>query len=178
MKNFALIAFMFFALVGCKKNVSDLPAPGETGSNTFGAKVNGELWVPQGFGVMSTAPILEGRITPDGVFIEARNFGSEPTETEFELYIRGINGPGVYPLNSNTGIYPNQSASYAYYIKRKFNPINEWITNSNYTGQITVTKYDPANHIIAGTFSFTAQEMTNSAEPLTVTDGRFDVKLQ
>ncbi|MER3464613.1 MAG: hypothetical protein C4329_09650 [Chitinophagaceae bacterium] len=81
-------------------------------------------------------------------------------------------------MNNNTAIYPNQSASYGYFVKRRFNPINEWITTSQSTGQVTITKYDVANHIVAGTFSFMAKEMTNSADPLNVTEGRFDVQLQ
>jgi hypothetical protein len=178
MKNLVIAALFLFAMSSCKKDVSELPAPSDTGENIFGAKVNGDYWVPQKFGVVPANNLLEGRITPEGVFINARNFSSSPTETEFELFIKDVNGPGVYPLNSNTGHYPNHSASYGYFIKRRFNPINEWITTSQYTGQITVTKYDAANHIIAGTFSFTAKEITDSAEPLTVTEGRFDVRLQ
>jgi hypothetical protein len=178
MKSIFLAGLLMLILSSCKKDVTDLPAVSETGANIFGAKVNGALWVPQDNAVLSTLPILEGRLTPDGVFIEARNFASEPNEEEFELFIKNVTGPGVYPLNSETSIYPDESASYGYFIKRRITPINEWLTNSQYTGQVTITRYDVANHIVAGTFSFQAKEINGAADPLNVTDGRFDVKVQ
>ena len=155
-----------------------MPEATQTGANTFGAKLNGELWVPQK-AVLPSAPILEARFTgTGGVFINARNFKSSPTETEFEIYISNISAPGTFLLNQNTGNYPNQTGSYAYYIKRKLMPEGEWITSTTKTGSVTVTRYDVANKIISGTFEFTAGSTDNSAEPIIVSEGRFDVKVQ
>lgn len=179
MKN---ILFVFAALIifsGCKKNINELPEATQTGANTFGLKLNGNYWVPQHFGVTTTGTLLEARFTGTGDFVlNARNFASEPKESEFEIYIKNMNATGTYQLNQNTNVYPNQSASYAYYIKREINPLNEWITSSNYTGTITITKRDTINHIVSGTFEFTAGSMDSSAAPITVTEGRFDVKTQ
>lgn len=177
MKNLLIAAILLFTLASCKKEITELPEASQSGSNTFGAKINGDLWGPADNAVISTAAKLEGRLVPDGVFINARNFASSPNETEMEIYVKGTT-PGVYPLNSNTNIYPNHSASYAYFVKRNLTPQNEWITSSQYTGQVTITRFDVANHIVSGTFSFTAGEITNSGSPLTVTEGRFDVKVQ
>ena len=178
MKNtFVLLTFLSFWLVSCKKNVDELPPATETGANTFGAKVNGEFWVPQGFGIMPTAPILEARFTPgNNLFINARNFGSSSTETEFEIYLQGVNAPGTYLLNANTAKYPNQSANYAYYIKRRFTPKNEWMTTASYTGVVNITKVDIPNKIVSGTFQFTGINLDGPSEPLNVTEGRFDIK--
>src|SRR5689334_7374560 len=86
-------------LFSCKKNIDELPSPTETGANTFGACVDGALWGPIGFGIAPTAPILEARYSGNhSVFITARNFGSSPTETEMEIYIRNITAPGTYLL--------------------------------------------------------------------------------
>jgi hypothetical protein len=179
MKSFLIVVLSAFFLVACKKTVDELPAATQTGANTFGLKLNGEMWVPQRFGVAATAPILEARVSGLGaVFINARNFSSSPTETEFEIYLHHVTGPGTYELNRNTDVYPHQGSSYAYHVKRRFNPLNEWITNSQYTGSVTITKFDTANHIISGTFAFRAGSMDNTASPIDVTDGRFDVKYQ
>ncbi|MFN2458302.1 MAG: DUF6252 family protein [Chitinophagaceae bacterium] len=179
MKNLTLLLIALAIFTGCKKEVSELPASTQTGANTFGAKVNGQFWVPQGFGVVPTSSILEARYGGgNSVFINARNFSSSPTETEFELYLQNVTGPGTYLLNQPTGKYPSHSGSYGYYVERKFTPKNEWITNSQYTGKIEVSRYDVTNNIISGTFEFQAINLSNSPQPITVTEGRFDVTIQ
>lgn len=177
-KIFFLTLVVLFLFSSCKKEVSDLPVATQTGANTFGAKLNGETWVPLKASVLPTAPILEARFAADSsVFINARNFSRTPIETEMEIYIANITGPGTYKLNQNTSAFPYQSASYAYYVKRNLNVEDEWITSSSATGEIVITRFDVANSIVSGTFQFTAAARFGSS-PITVTDGRFDVKVQ
>lgn len=177
MKTTILLIFCLVFCFSCSKTVSELPPATQTGANTFGASVDGKLWVPAGFGIVPTAPILEARFMPDSDFIiNARNFSSEPTETEFEIFIKHMSITGTYSLNTVTSNYPTQNANYAYYVKRKITPLNEWITNDQYTGTVTITKND--NHIVSGTFQFQAINKYNNPQPLTVTDGRFDVRTQ
>ena len=165
----------FFALVvlvtSCKKNISELPEITGTGSEVFGASVNGKLWTPQKFGIIPTKQILEARYEPgNSVLINARNFASSPKESEFALSIKNITGPGVYVLGGDSG-------NYAYYVERKFTSTDEWKTNQQFTGSVTITVNDRTNKILAGTFQFQAASLYGR-EPITVTDGRFDVKLQ
>jgi hypothetical protein len=179
MKNIILAFLMLFIIAGCKKNISDLPAPSQTGANIFGAKVNGALWVPRGYGIASTAPTLEARFSGNNsIVINARNFGSEPIETEFELFLYNVADTGTIMLNQNTTNYPNETASYGYYIKRNVNPLGEWITNAAHMGRVVITRLDRANKIISGTFDFQAGSMDNTADPINVTEGRFDVTIQ
>lgn len=167
------------SIISCKKDVNELPAPAQNGSNIFGCSIDGTLWVPAGFGIVPTAPILEARYGGNqSVFINARNFSTSPNESEFEIHLETVTGPGTYPLNKTTAKYPSQTASYAYYVRRKITPENEWITNTQYTGSINVTAYDTVNNFISGTFEFNAVDLDNGAPPVHVTDGRFDVKLQ
>jgi hypothetical protein len=180
MKNIWLLISSLLIFAGCKKSVDSLPEATQSGANTFGLKLDGQLWVPQKFAGIN-APTLHAELTGsnqnDFVFT-AQNFASEPTETEFQLYIKNITGTGTYQLNQNTDIQPNAAGSYAYYVKRKINPLNEWITSSQNTGTVTITKWDLPNMIVSGTFEFRAGSMDSSAAPITVTDGRFDIKLQ
>jgi hypothetical protein len=179
MKKPLFFLLLITGLVSCKKNVTDLPAATQTGANTFGAKLNGVLWVPQKFGVAPSTAILEARYTGNNaVVINARNFASEPKEYEFEIFLGNVTAPGTVTLNQNTGHYPDQTASYAYYIERQGMPLNEWITSTQYTGQVTVTKLDVPNHIVSGTFEFKAGSIDSTGNPVTVTEGRFDVTLQ
>jgi hypothetical protein len=168
-----LIAFtaVLLALTSCKKNISELPPASGTGADKFGASVNGSLWAPQKFGIMPSAQILQARYEPNNtVVINARNFASSPKESEFELRLTNITGPGVYALGNDGG-------SYGYYVERKITPTGEWRTNSQYTGNVTITVDDRTNRILAGTFQFQAASLM-SGSPITVTDGRFDVRVQ
>jgi hypothetical protein len=179
MKNLFLITLI--AIIGfssCKKEIKTLPDATQTGANTFGAKIDGENWGPLSAGIVPTAPILEARFSADSsVFINARNFSRSPVETEMEIYLKHLSGPGTYQLNQATEIYPDHSASYAHYVKRKISVIDEWITTNTATGQVQVTKIDWTNRIISGTFNFTGAAKYGSA-PITVSEGRFDVKIQ
>src|SRR5215212_3878476 len=107
---YGLVAVVMIAFSSCKKEITELPPPTQTGANTFGAKVDDKLWGPASFGAISGAPILEAWYRGTDVVINARNFSSSPKETEFEIYIKNLDGPGVYPLNTNTQIYPNEAA--------------------------------------------------------------------
>lgn len=49
MKNLLIILSFLIIFTGCKKSVDALPEATQSGSNTFGLKLNGEFWVPQKF---------------------------------------------------------------------------------------------------------------------------------
>lgn len=173
---YILIASTLFS---CKKDVNELPEATQKGANTFGALLNGAIWVPQGFGFAQTTPIVEARFSANNsIFINARNFASSPKETEFEIYIKDFTGPGLYQLNQITNKFPNHTASYAYYEERKFTIDNEWKTNNQYTGRVNINFYDPTEKIVSGTFEFQAINLYGEPKPITVTEGRFDVKIQ
>ena len=172
-----VIMFVFFTFSACSKDVIELPPSTQTGENTFGAKLDGEFWIPAGFGIVPTAPLLEARFIDDNIKINARNFSISPTETEFEIYLKNVTELGVYHLNKKVSIYPNQTESYAYHIKRKIRPLDQWVTNASYSGVVNISKVDRANKIVAGTFEFRAESMSNPGEFITVTEGRFDIKM-
>ncbi len=166
-----ILPVLFF--VACTKK--DLPDNNTTGSNTFGAKIDGVNWVAQGFGPFPANDIVEARMSGNDLIINARNFSQSPNETEFQLTIYGVTATGVYNLNTNVS-HPNGTSSYGYYVKRNVNPINEYITSSTYTGTVTITKLDMTNRIASGTFQFDLGSTYNS-EVLHITEGRFDVKI-
>lgn len=178
MKNTVLlltVATLIFT--SCKKEIKNLPGPTQTGAHTFGAKLNGENWGPLAAGILPTLPVLEARFSADSsIFINARNYSRTPTETEMEIYLKHVSAPGKYKLNQATAAFPNQTASYAHYVKRKITIEDEWITGPENGGEVEVTKIDWEKKIISGTFSYTAKPLYNSGL-LTATEGRFDVKI-
>jgi hypothetical protein len=177
MKKILISCLSLCLLAACNKKVDELPPATQTGANTFGAKVDGTMWVPKGFGPFPANDILEARMTGTSYLtINARNFASSPNETEFEILVAGITGPGTYALNNNV-VLP-ASSSYGYYVKRNFTPENEWLTSSAHSGSVTITKLDTVNKIVSGTFQFNALNLYNTPQPISVTEGRFDLRLQ
>lgn len=179
MKNLIVLGAALLALSGCSKKVTDLPEATESGANTFGARVNGDLWAPQKKGIIPTAPILEASYAgADSYVLHARNFSKSPTETEFEIYLENVTGPGTYQLNQNTELRPNHTASYAYFVERTLTPTHQWITTSETPGTVVITKLDKTAHVISGTFSFRATDRTGGGAVLDVREGRFDMTIQ
>ena len=174
MKNLFAAALLIVLFTSCKKEVSDLPPETQTGANTFGAKVNGEVWIPQGFGPFPANNLLEARRIGGHVIINARNFSKSPRETEFEFFLKDVYSTGVYNLNTTSG-YPTQNSSYGYYVKRNLTPTNEFMTSATHTGTVTITRLDTINFVISGTFQFTAADIYGSDPPITVSEGRFDI---
>ena len=174
-RNILIAGLLLLAFSACNKEVDELPPATETGSNTFGAKVNGENWVPARFGILPADDLLDARFnSPGSLLITAKNFSASPKETQFEIQIVGVDGPGTYSMNKNV-VRPSADG-FAYYVKRVLTPQDEWMTNPTYTGTVTLTKLDVHNRIVAGTFEFKAGSLMNSGSVLTVTDGRFDIK--
>jgi hypothetical protein len=178
MKNLVIAALCTLALFSCKKEVTELPEATQTGANTFGAKIDGELWTPERFSSLGSSTILEARFSgTGGLLINARNFKSSPDESEFEIYLHKITAPGTFLLNENTQKFPSQTANYGYFIKRKLMPLNEWMTDATHTGSVTISRYDTAALVVSGTFQFTGGNIDSTTTPIQVNEGRFDIKI-
>lgn len=168
-------AVLLMLLSACNKTISELPEATQTGANTFGAKIDGELWAPRGFGPFPSSKLLEARFTTDStLLINARNFASSPNESGFEIFVTGVRGPGTYVLNSSY-FWPSDKG-YGYYVKKKFTPQEEWITSPSQTGTVTITKLDLAAEIVSGTFEFHAGNLSDPHGSIHVTEGRFDIR--
>lgn len=175
MKKAFFILLITLVSFSCKKKIEELPPATQTGANTFGARVDGQMWIPQRFGVINASNLLEARLLGNNFFLTAQNFASSPNESEFDIVIVGLTAPGTYTLNSNTS-HPNSNFSYGYYVKRKLSPLFEYITSTTYSGTVNITRFDTTSRIVSGIFAFQAGETANTAAPINVTEGRFDVK--
>lgn len=174
-RNILLAGLLLLGLTACNKEVDELPPATETGANTFGARVNGTNWVPARFGILPADDLLEARFnSPGSLLITAKNFSASPKETQFEIQVVGVDGIGTYLMNKNV-VRPSADG-FAYYLKRVLTPEDEWITDTQNTGSVTITKLDAHNKIVSGTFEFKAGSMGTTGSVLTVTDGRFDIK--
>jgi len=164
----------------CTKNIGDkLPPLTFEGKNTFGCKIDGIPWVPQGrynwafieyptsggYYAEYNSPLVH-------VWIKTNDPGGY-----IDLYIKNYDSynylkPGKYLLNKNTSSRPFGYGIYHSYGACWFNG-KEYITDSLHTGWIELLKSDSVNKIVSGRFAFDAYNAIDK-KIYKITDGRFD----
>lgn len=164
------------ALLGlsqCKKTdpVSALPPETQTGANTFGCFVNGQVWRPGGndgtsnYSVAYDYAYAQGtlsvgtyRLTGNGGDQQTLGFSSDSLRTT-----------GIYKLSStghNRAAFVNRVTKCTYITADPGTYCN---------GTLTITRLDRTLGIVSGTFSFTLAKA--GCDTIKVTQGRFDKKL-
>lgn len=170
--NYLLLGLIIISLivVSCKKNNSTggLPSATQSGANTLGFLLNGQLWIPQGQRVTANLSIDYDKGYKNGIFsIVAYNF----IPTNSEQFIIGLTDslnfqqfPKTFSLGTNTlfSISYNTPCDY-------FNQLPD-VTSS---GTMTVTKLDTLKRIISGTFDATLYKV--GCDTIRITEGRFDM---
>ena len=159
----------------CKKEVDALPPETQTGANTFGALIDGKAYIPQknsGFG--ASDPIWGGYIGNlqsytyrNNVCVTTRGGGAS-----FTIFLRNVNKIGAYPLNFDTGPYPQEFYPQNYGSCTTSSGF--YTTTTTHTGVVEITRADTINNIVSGRFSFTGVDRT-TGKTIQITDGRFDL---
>jgi hypothetical protein len=178
MKNLILLFALTLTLSCCNNDNNpfsgsdQLPPETQTGANTVGCLVNGEVFLPHSQGLNQgincfyqldngefffniTCADFRGTI-PKGVIVETRRINLQV-------------GP-IYNLNKNTidnGDFQGGGGNY------DIGASNRYFTNTIKTGELKITRLDLANSIISGTFWFDA--VNTSGETVKIRSGRFDI---
>lgn len=172
------ISIIFLLLVtmgaGCEKEKEEpqLPPITQTGKDTFGCLVDGDIWLPKLVLAFPTQPKVSAGLVREygyrmweigasqgaassfyfGIYEDSLKLGEINISTD-EMYGNGI---GLHFFSKD---YEGTSFDW-----RKGLPV-----------QFVVTKLDTVNKIVAGTFSFDAVNMSN--DTVSITNGRFDIKI-
>jgi len=185
MKRTSIIIMLACTLyLGCKRNECEeycaLPPITAEGKNTFGCKVNGELF-------FADAPV-GSRLFNFTRF--ACNDTGAPIRTKKALLVALSNKAGgtllfylddlipfesaTKQLNRTTDPWPAEvcAEDYARYVAGG----KAYQTNESFRGEVTLSRFDTLNRIVSGTFHFTAVHPP-TGESVSVTDGRFDINL-
>ena len=167
--DYLLIVFVSLSIIsGCKKD--DLPKATQIGANVVAARVNGQVWESKAcwscFGGGKGLSVNYDDRNFFGVSAQQKDENKSITIT---FVITSLKSVGTYSL-SGEGKNQGHLSNYA-----ERNAAVHYITSDNNKGTIRVTKLDLANKIVSGTFEFTAEDKTNPANTIRVTDGRFDV---
>ncbi|MBO3272340.1 hypothetical protein [Hymenobacter defluvii] len=170
------------ALLSCEKEPVDrLPAATQKGKNTAGFLVDGEAWLPK------PSTLNPGNNPVNGYWAQTTkgpilglSFSDKSLDTPSGLSItlRGVLGPGTYPLNQEPHINLGEGRSaYGSYYRLEPAPAVRYYTGPTATGTVTLTRLDLVKHIASGTFEFTPLE-DGGTRTVQITKGRFDVRLR
>ena len=170
-------------LAACKKDAPDagLPPATQQGKNTGGCLINGERFIATetpGNILTNPIPALGGGFAFDSVYYVTLSGSYQGKRATVMLFLR-TRVAGTYQLNQNTQYYPQGSprmvlnnATFAI----SGSGGETYVTNSQHTGQVVLTRMDKQADISAGTFEFTAASAFDPSKTVTVTNGRFDRK--
>jgi hypothetical protein len=168
MKNFFLLCLSVALMAGCTKN-DDLQLPEAThhGANTFGCKINGEIFSISGKAYLghhdgvTIHPSLSSYWYVDGAV------GKKSVTLMFDFKSNPAL-PGTFELGRN-----EPYRGHYFYCPDGTVPTGstEWITDEVNKGTVTVTHYTTS--FASGTFAFDAKN--GDGNIVHITDGRFDI---
>ena len=193
-KKILLVLFVLFCFASCENTddgtKSRLPALTTEGKNTFGCKIDGQIFIPkkQLYGWHSPVPVLEVVYAYDAYYFNGYYLAIRANNELLQKYITiewtGGENPLVegatYPIsvneaNSMHGLYEHaeetvyNSEGIGYYKSHSFS------TDSDYVGALEIIKVDTNKKIISGQFWFQGKEFNKDSIAI-ITDGRFDIK--
>lgn len=176
MKNLILLFALTLTLSCCNKDDNpflskdQLPAETQTGANTVGCLINGQVYLPSQSGINSPINCQYEYINNEFFFImsfsDDKNSG--PNVSVQTLRINLSQGE-TYILNKNSidnGDFTGGGGAY------RLSSTNKYYTNAIKTGELKITRVDLSNSIISGTFWFDA--INSNGEIVQIRSGRFD----
>ncbi|WP_046758677.1 DUF6252 family protein [Kordia jejudonensis] len=147
--------------------VDQLPAATQTGENTFGCLLDGEVFLPSG----GTNPLdCVYQFVDGGYYFALQGNKRDSNNNLINISIGTINSQliegEIFQLLENQD--GNVTARYS------FNSIFNYTTQI-YTGELEITKLDETNQIVSGTFWFDVEDPI-SGEIREIREGRFDMQ--
>lgn len=168
MKQIIILLLVTLSLNSCNKdddnNNVTLPPATQTGAGIFACFVNGNSFIDTSGSYFNCFyQFVNGKYYFN---ISGEVDNQEPCNLDIGTVALEINEGEIYNLfSSDEG---NAVATLFF-----CNELQDYETNSNYTGNLTITKLDFVNNIVSGTFNFTVFNSQTNTEYI-ITDGRFD----
>ncbi|HLX90848.1 MAG TPA: hypothetical protein VKR32_04160 [Puia sp.] len=184
-----IAALLSMILVTCSKSGTApvLPPITQTGANTFGCKINGQVWVPNfpcyyastggtqlAYNISS---VDSGSVLPIYFAILAGNFnGYKYGQSYFKIYCNNISGPVAY-LRGLGNVADSLYLEFDATIDANGDFLQYGPAGNSAVFQIT--KLDTVNGIVSGIFNFNvyASGINGGVDSLSITEGRFDLRI-
>jgi hypothetical protein len=172
MKNLLPCLAALLLLATCTKP-DPLPPVTEVGAQTFGCRIDGQPYVPDGGGgwFNKSEPVNVAYMDlKSGRFLEIMTSARDGRSVY--LFVKNATQPGMYLLDKDAMPHTidMNTPGYAMWIT----PGTGYITNAAYTGWLNLTRCDTVRGIYSGTFAFRAYN-GRVDQSVNVTDGRFDL---
>jgi len=184
-----LIILTIFSIWGCNKSdveLNTLPAETQTGANTFGAVIRGQIWTTNGkyckqlggcrenpsanYFTIDTPFNASLGLSADKVMYKGLSFISRES-FDFRFY-RNFTGIGIYHLKQDN------SLDIQYEYADKTNNKYYQLLQDRETFELNITKFDTIAKIISGKFSGTLFNQFAPTDSIKINEGRFDIKLK
>src|SRR5579875_852549 len=176
----SILCFLLFTSLKCKKDnqnpIDQLPTATQTGANTFGCLVNGQVFLPKGLNFggprLNASYIYSNTSTLKGYFFNVtaiENNGDKGAKSV------GINSDSLAIKQGQKYILknsPNKGEIHGSFGTSVNVISDEFTTQGNYQGEVYFSKFDEINGIVSGTFWFDA--VNSKGEKVEVREGRFD----
>lgn len=182
MKNIStslLLLALFTILSGgkCRKEktlLEQLPPETQTGANTFGCLVNGEIFKPGGAQLSGGSLQCNNQFFNNSYYLVliGRNQTGSNLLTSVGLYADSLKVADGMKLSLKLRTKGNPSADYFKSISAYQYELYSSDNNSN-TGELWIKKLDTLNQIVSGTFWFNA--VNANGQKVEIREGRFDV---
>jgi hypothetical protein len=148
--------------------VNQLPPATNTGAQTFGCLINGEVFIPPTFGNNSPSAFYQ---FVDGAYtlgISARTGGGTELKS---INIGCLDMPLIEEIDYTLLEFETENYFAEYRIGAGF--VLEGSSSIANPGILTITNFDQENFIISGTFEFVV--LDNDGNEINITNGRFDM---
>ena len=184
-----LLILSLMLLQSCSTNddtfTPTLPPITQTGANTFGVYIDGNLLTPRdGTGTFNSPDL--------GMIFWGSPSGNSDSELAIRDYKSGNgglidihianfheNGEGTYTINESNcenGIDANPTINIRCRWWDETSQTYKWYCSLENTGTLNITRYDFENRIVSGTFSCKAVNRDDVNDIIEITQGRFDIK--
>jgi hypothetical protein len=184
---FATFSLLLLALIAsCRKDNLEpgiypapidytvLPPATQTGANTFGCLVDGEVWVPRVPLLAVTYRDIEATVwEKDGSGAGSIICNLVDIEKKQDNWLQ-MTFPSTH-FNPTTSCSPDVGLFMKIRLKSGYYYRSDIMKSD--TNCIHVTKIDSVNNFVSGTFAFTLyRDSINLNDKVVITDGRFDLK--
>jgi hypothetical protein len=174
---FFLIWLNLASCNSCKKTLEQstntLPPATEVGANTLGAIIDGNVWVPAGSNGTANLAIYYDPGYASGT-LDISAYRITDTVLNDRTYLAfGVDSLNNYAIPHTFVMQPQGNTALGFTQYPCAYESTDSITRTS--GAITITKLDIVGGIVSGTFSGTL--IKPGCGTITITDGRFDIKL-
>lgn len=194
MKKILLALILSFCFASCENSddgtSSSLPELTTQGKNTFGCKIDGQIFIPKRkvIGSPYSNPILKATYVFNEYYFDGYYLSIIANNEVLEklINIRLVGGENAlvegntYPISVNQdnniyGFYEHWGETVDNGNGTGFTPVYSFYTDNTYYGELEIIKLDTENKILSGQFWFDCKEV-NRDTISKITEGRFDIK--